>query len=205
VTRDVEVPLLLQALGFLAELINDWDIAVVFTGAMRLASDPEPDGPGNLADALRVAADKRSRGYRALVVFAGLVINARGAWKMKRDQIDAFIAANGRPGEIAGDEVRMPPILAPHPIFSGTLEERVSLVKVYPSLTADMFAVATADGTCGAVVEAFAGAGGIPRHLQSALERRRLACRSSSRRGRRLGAFLRRRLGGRVSRCHEWI
>lgn len=161
----------LEYTAFLAELINDTDVPIVFTGAMRLASDPEPDGPSNLADALRVAADKRSRGYRALVVFAGLVINARGAWKMKRDQIDAFIAANGRPGEIAGDELRMPPIPAPRPIFSGTLEERVSLVKVYPSLTADMFAAATADGTRGAVVEAFAGAGGIPRHLHSALER----------------------------------
>jgi L-asparaginase len=159
----------LEYTAFLADLMNDTDVPIVFTGAMRFASDPEPDGPRNLADAFRVASHKLSRGYRALVVFAGLVISARCAWKMKRDQVDAFVAVNERPGEIAGDNVRMPTIPAPRPIFEGTLEERVSLVKVYPGLAAEMFVAATAGVMRGAVVEAFSGAGGIPRHLHAAL------------------------------------
>lgn len=159
----------LEYTAFLAELINDTDVPIVFTGAMRLATDADPDGPGNLADAIRVASDERSRAYRGLVVFAGLVIHARNAWKLKRDQVDAFISVNGQPGEISRDEVRMPPMPASRSVFRGMLEEHVSLVKVYPGLTVDMFAAATAGDLRGAVVEAFAGAGGIPRSLHPAL------------------------------------
>jgi L-asparaginase len=159
----------LEYTAFLAELMNDTEVPIVFTGAMRIATDPDPDGPRNLADAAAVASDPRSRNYRALVVFAGLVINARNAWKLKRDQVDAFISVNEQPGEVSGAEVRMPPLPPPHTVFTGPMEENVSLVKVYPGITAQIFAAATWAGVRGAVVEAFAGAGGIPRHLHTEL------------------------------------
>src|SRR5919201_1384905 len=44
------------------------DKPVVFTGAMRTASDLGWDGPANLLDAVRVAASADSRDYGALVV-----------------------------------------------------------------------------------------------------------------------------------------
>jgi L-asparaginase len=156
--------------AFLAELVNDTDVPIVFTGAMRLATDAQPDGPHNLSDAFRVALDRSSRGYRALVVFAGLVINARNAWKLKRDLVDAFISVNVPSGLVAGGDLTMPPKPGPHPVFNVGLEQRVSLVKIYPGLTTDEFAVATASGRRGTVVEAFAGAGGVPYLLHSALE-----------------------------------
>jgi len=159
----------LEYTAFLADLMNDTDVPIVFTGAMRVATDADPDGPRNLADAIRVASDVRSRGHRALVVFAGLVINARNAWKLKRDQVDAFISLNEEPGEVSDVEVRMPALPAPRPVFKGILEERVTLIKVYPGITADQFAAATAADVRGTVLEAFAGAGGIPRHLHEAL------------------------------------
>jgi L-asparaginase len=159
----------LEYTAFLVELINDSGVPIVFTGAMRTASVVAPDGPRNLADAVRVASDRRSRGHRCLVVFAGHVLTARSAWKMKRDELDAFISLDGHPGAVDGDEVRLPPRPTAAPLFDGVLEERVSLVKVYPGITSDILRVATTGTWRGAVLEALAGAGGVPQQVHGAL------------------------------------
>ena len=52
----------LEETAFLTDLLvgDDSDLGgVVFTGAMRFASDTSPDGPGNLSDAVRLAACPR--------------------------------------------------------------------------------------------------------------------------------------------------
>lgn len=158
----------LEYSAFLAELINDAALPIVFTGAMLYANASDPDGPRNLSDAVRVATSPSARGFRSLVVFAGSVINSRWAWKLKRDQTDAFISTDGKAGSI-GSTVQLPRRGAARPILNGRIDEAVALLKVYPGMDARILESAAARETHGLVVEALSGAGGVPPHLHHAL------------------------------------
>ncbi len=160
----------LEYTAFLAELVNDSDIPIIFTGAMRNASADDPDGPRNLADAIRVATDTRSHGHRSLVVFAGLVIPARGAWKMKRAQVDAFISVGGDPGVVGDRDLNLPHVpAATTRSFAGVLDESVGLLKVYPGLLPQTLEAAVPRDWHGLVLEALPGAGGVPSNLHPML------------------------------------
>jgi len=63
---------------------------VIFTGAMRTASDLGWDGPANLLDAVRVAASAESRGYGVLVVMSGRVYAGIDVTKAHTHMLDAF-------------------------------------------------------------------------------------------------------------------
>jgi L-asparaginase len=66
------------------------DKPIVFTGAMRTASDLGWDGPANLIDAVRVAASPESRGYGVMVVMAGRVYAGIDVMKAHTHLLDAF-------------------------------------------------------------------------------------------------------------------
>jgi L-asparaginase len=66
------------------------DKPIVFTGAMRTASDLGWDGPSNLLDAVRVAASPESRGYGVLVVLSGRVYAGLDVTKAHTHLLDAF-------------------------------------------------------------------------------------------------------------------
>ena len=63
---------------------------VVFTGAMRTASDLGWDGPANLLDAVRVAASEDARGYGVMVVMGARVFSALDVTKAHTHLLDAF-------------------------------------------------------------------------------------------------------------------
>lgn len=153
----------LEEVALLAALSHDDPRPVVFTGAQRPFDDPAADGPANLAQALRVAADPVSRERGVLVCFDGLVHPARGVTKVDTLSTRAF----GAPGRgavlrVVGDEVR--PLQPPErpatlPLDRGaTALPRVDIVSLYVGTDTALLDAAVAAGARGVVLAAF-GAG----------------------------------------------
>jgi len=63
---------------------------IVFTGAMRTASDLGWDGPANFGAAVRVAASEESRGFGVLVAMSDRVFSALDVTKAHTFTVDAF-------------------------------------------------------------------------------------------------------------------
>lgn len=77
---------------------------VVLTAAMRPATAAQPDGPGNLRDAVTVALDPTARGV--LAVMAGTVFAARDVRKAHPTRVDAFSGGEaGALGRVAAGQV----------------------------------------------------------------------------------------------------
>ncbi|MBI3790219.1 MAG: asparaginase [Gemmatimonadetes bacterium] len=97
------------------------DKPVVFTGAMRNASDLGWDGPANLIDAVRVAASPDAWGYGTMVVMGSRVYSALDVTKAHTHLLDAFESPGLGPiGVIDDGQVifrralpAAPPLLAP--------------------------------------------------------------------------------------------
>ncbi|MDO5730681.1 asparaginase domain-containing protein [Corynebacterium sphenisci] len=131
------------------DLFHDDPRPVVFTGAQRPADDPEADGPGNLFEAMVVAADASARGIGALIVFGHAVLPARGAVKWHAQDPLAF--ATNAPED--------PPRPAPLPrvALAGT---RVDVIAAYPGADGALVDAALAAGAEGLVLVGY-GAGNI--------------------------------------------
>jgi len=160
---------------------------LVLTGAMRPSTDAAPDGPGNLRDAVAVAADPAARGV--LVVFAGQVFGASGVRKVHPRDVDAFEGGDAGPvGRVgAGGFVatgRWPRAGAEHaPWALEALARRldegqglpwVAWVASHAGATGDEVRALLAAGVAGLVV---AGTGNamVHRRLEVALEEARAA------------------------------
>ncbi|AXE23460.1 asparaginase [Streptomyces globosus] len=78
----------LEESAFLVDLHHHDPRSVVFTGSQLPMGTAEGDGPGNLYDALLVAATTRELGV--LISFAGRVHAARGTVKTQAVALDAF-------------------------------------------------------------------------------------------------------------------
>lgn len=159
--------------AYLADLLHDDPRPIVFTGAQRPFDAPAPDGPANLADALRVAASPAARNLGALLCFDGVVFAARGVRKVDTLRSGAF----GAPGRgpvirLAGDAVlpvARPLRPAPLPLDLRADLPRVDVVACYLGADAALLHAAVAAGATGLVIEAF-GAGNVPPAIAEAIE-----------------------------------
>jgi L-asparaginase len=96
----------MEETAYLLARTLDPAVPVVLTGAMHTSSDYYWDGPRNLTDAARVAADPGSRGRGAMIVFAGKIFAGHQAAKMEATALDAFGAPHGFPlGRVDGEGV----------------------------------------------------------------------------------------------------
>ncbi|MEI7545813.1 MAG: asparaginase [Mycobacteriaceae bacterium] len=152
------------------DLTYGGDAPVVLTGSSRAADAANPDGPGNLRDALTVAASPLARGLGVLMSFAGAVLSPLGTTKQGGAQVFGAKAQIGSVADgtfTATDSKERP--------FLGTVTSapRVDIAAAYPGADGTAVDGFTAAGARGLVIEAM-GSGNAGASLIDAVAR---ACR----------------------------
>jgi L-asparaginase len=145
---------------------------VVFTGAMRTASDLGWDGPANLLDAVRVAADEETRGYGVLVVVNGRAYAGVDVTKAHTHVLDAFESPGlGPVGVIDDGRVIFRRALPafPEPLAPAALAAPVDIVATWAGCDARLLDAVR--GTARGVVVAALGRGNVPPAMVPGLER----------------------------------
>ena len=144
--------------------------AIVFACAMRASSDPGADGPGNLLDAVRIAASAAARGRGVLLSVNGRIHCASWVSKLNTVHVEAFQSVRGGPvGSMQAGE----PVFwfdSPSSPRGRAIRGEVPLVKVYTGMQADVFDWHRERGVDGLVVEG-TGAGNVPGPVASGIER----------------------------------
>jgi L-asparaginase len=156
----------LEETAFFLDLTVPGDKPVVVSGAQRLATVPDSDGPRNLRDAVRVAAAPASRGLGVLVVMGGTIHAARDATKTHTHAVAAFSSGDFGPlGTV--DEGRVLIRRCPAGRLLLTLGERVPRVEIVPmygGADGGQLASALAAGAGALVIQAL-GRGNVNREL----------------------------------------
>jgi len=127
--------------------------SVVLTGAARSPDAPDADGPGNLSDALRVAASPDSRNLGPLICFAGDVLAPLGTTKVAGTQLFVGGTKVGtvNDGGFTPIATRERPYLGPAPSTSDA--PRVDIVAAYPGADGTAIDAHIAAGARGLVIE----------------------------------------------------
>ncbi len=147
----------LEETALALDVVHDDPRPVVLTGAVRAADHPVPDGPGNLRDALAVAASPTARGLGVLVVLGGVVHAARGTVKGHTEALCCFRDPHRGPvGMVTTDGMtllRRP--VRPAPLAAADLAGvRVDVVALHPGADATALDALVAAGARGLVLEA---------------------------------------------------
>ena len=97
----------LEETAYFLNLTVKSDRPVVLVGSMRSADEVSADGPANLINAVRVAADTQAIGQGVLVVLNENITAARDVWKTDNRRVNTFGASNvGHLGTVDPDGVR---------------------------------------------------------------------------------------------------
>lgn len=160
--------------AYLVDLIYDGEKPVVFTGAQRNAALTDADGPRNLTDAVRVAAEPAAHNLGVVVALGGRIDAASTATKVHTTALRTFGSPGRGPvGEVAdGGAVR----IFHRPTRSNSLSgmpsslPRVDLIKLYAGLDGSFVRIAREAGARGIVLEAF-GIGNANHEVLQEVER----------------------------------
>lgn len=153
----------LEETAYFADLLIESEKPVVFTGAMRNASELGYDGPANLRDAILVAASPTARSMGVLVCLNETILAAAEATKTHTEEQGTFQSPNFGPlGIVDTGKV----LFYRRPILRQTmpavrLESPVDLLKMYAGADDRLIRFAVDSGSQGLVIEAL-GRGNVP-------------------------------------------
>jgi L-asparaginase len=146
---------------------------VCLTGAMKNSSETSADGPANLLDAVRLAAEGSKAWRGTAIVMNGEIHAAQEAAKMHKNAVQTFVSPNAGPvGRIDrhGIFLRWRPqrrqALRPLP---GSLP-KVPVLKAYSGMDSQLVDGLLASGIAGLAIEGF-GIGNVPLALVPGIER----------------------------------
>lgn len=144
---------------------------VVFTGAMRDASDPSPDGPINILNAVTIASSPRAQGWGVVVALNDYVNAARWVVKTQTTNVQTFNSGQkGYLGYVLGGQVRRwnprpRRITLPLP----TRLPKVVFLSTYAGADGSLVRYAVDQGAQGLVVEGV-GAGNVNARVYQAIQ-----------------------------------
>ena len=85
----------LEETAYLMDLTVGAERPIVVTGAQRNADEKDPDGPRNVLNAVRIAADPNAAGRGVMVALGGEIHSAVDATKVNPDRLTCFGARDG--------------------------------------------------------------------------------------------------------------
>lgn len=156
----------MEETAFFLDITVPTEVPVVFTGAMRAASDSDPDGPANILDAVVVAGHPASRGRGVLIVMHGEIHSARRVTKIDTSDTDSFDSVmppdlgHVRGGAVTFSNVWTPSVHVPLP----EKLPRVDIVPMYAGVDDYALVAALERGAEGLVI-AGVGAGNVNEDL----------------------------------------
>jgi len=152
----------MEETAFLLDLVIADPRPVVVTGSMRSSNAVAADGPANLLEAVRVAADPKARGRGVLVALDNQILSAGDAAKLSTSRTSAFASPNEGPvGAVLADEIRFfQPAARTHRIYELSPERietlpRVDIVLSYIDGDGALADAAVSAGAKGLVVAGF--------------------------------------------------
>ena len=96
----------MEETSFMLDLLIDSPKPIVITGSQKSSTDSWPDGPSNLENAIRVAADESSVGKGVIIVFANRIYEGKDAKKIHTTALNAFDSGEkGILGYVYSDKV----------------------------------------------------------------------------------------------------
>lgn len=152
----------MEETAFFLDVTLSTPVPIVFTGAMRAASDPKPDGPANILDAATVAASAEAHGKGVLIVMHGDIHSARRVTKIDTSAADAFESIQPpdlgtvRSGLVEFSAAWSPRVYVPLP----ELLPRVDIISMYAGVDDFALRAALAREAAGLVI-AGVGAGNV--------------------------------------------
>ncbi|MBN2461080.1 MAG: asparaginase [Candidatus Cloacimonetes bacterium] len=153
----------LEETAYFLDLVLQTEKPVVFTAAMRSASDLGLDGPRNIVGAVRVASNRDSHGKGVLVVMNDEIHYARDVVKTDSGKTDAFLTpAYGLLGIIDPDRViYYRQSYFREKLHTTTIETNIDLIKCVSGMDDRHLVASLQAGARAVVLEAF-GRGNIP-------------------------------------------
>ncbi len=150
---------------------------LVLVGAQRPASDPDSDGPRNLLDAVRVAANPEAADKGVMVVMNGQINAARDVTKTHTSQVETFRSLEfgelGVVDETAVRFYRAPVRRQTFDVSETTALPRVEIVMAYAGADGLLIRQAWKTGAMKGLVIAGLGLGGVSSSMFDAIKEAR--------------------------------